>query len=304
MSIATLTNLTVRYGRRVAVADLSVAIPEGCTGLLGPNGAGKTTLLKTLMGFIKPARGGGEALGWNIARDGLHIRRRVGLMPEVDCHIPGMSAVAFVAYAGELCGMPAAAALRRAHETLDYVGLGEARYRAVDTFSTGMRQRAKLAQALVHGPDLLLLDEPTNGLDPAGREEMLGLIRDVSHARGVHTVVSSHLLRDVEQVCDSVVVMRGGAVVEQGSVQDLRARLDRQVVVTLREPSDAFAAAMLRRGAEGRGREGARYRFMPPDGADDVAALLFEAAREAGAQVRAFQPARRSLEEVFMEAVG
>ena len=179
-AIASVVNLTVRYGRFTALQDFSVQVPKGCVGLLGPNGAGKTTLIKTLLGFVTPTAGTATILGHSVQKEGAKVRQRVGLMPEQDCHLPGMSAIEFVAYAGELAGMPQAQALRRAHEVLEYSGLGESRYRKVETFSTGMKQRIKLAQALVHGPKLLLLDEPTNGLDPRGREEMLKLIRDIS----------------------------------------------------------------------------------------------------------------------------
>ena len=208
MPVATVSNLTVRYGTKIAVNDLSVDVPEGCVGLLGPNGAGKTTLIKTLLGFLAPTSGGAKVLGLNVATQGLEIRQSVGLMPEIDCHIPGMNAVSFVGYAGELAGMPAAQALSRAHEVLQYCGLGEARYRNVETYSTGMKQRIKLAQALVHGPKLVFLDEPTNGLDPAGRDEMLALIRffrsfwliglpslsPFYHNRPVDTVIKHHIL--------------------------------------------------------------------------------------------------------------
>src|SRR5437868_7782914 len=218
MPVATISNLTVKYGSKIAVEDLTVEIPEGCVGLLGPNGAGKTTLIKTLLGFIQPAAGRGQVLDMDVGTQGLRIRQQIGLMPEIDCHIPGMNAVTFVAYAGELAGMPAKDAMRRAHETLEYCGLGEARYRNVETYSTGMKQRIKLAQALVHGPKLLFLDEPTNGLDPAGRDEMLDLIRDISHAKGVNVVVSSHLLPDIERTCDQVIVMRSGKIATEGAV--------------------------------------------------------------------------------------
>ena len=167
MPVCEILNFTVRYGQFTAISNLSVNIPQGCVGLLGPNGAGKTTLLKTILGFITPAEGTATILGKDVVTQSREIRQVVGLMPEQDCHIPGMSAVMFVAYAGELAGMPKDQALRRAHEVLEYCGLGEARYRNVETYSTGMKQRIKLAQALVHGPKLLLLDEPTNGLDPA-----------------------------------------------------------------------------------------------------------------------------------------
>lgn len=332
MPLASLQNLTVRYGKRTAISDLSVEIPEGCVGLLGPNGAGKTTLLKTLMGFLRPSGGGGEVLGLDVSREGSRIRQRVGLMPELDCHIPGMNAVSLVSFAGELCGMPASQALRRAHEVLEYCGLGEARYRDVETYSQGMRQRIKLAQALVHGPSLVFLDEPTNGLDPEGRDQMLALIRDVSHGKGVNVVVSSHLLPDIERTCDHVIVMKGGAVVTQGTIAALREVSGSQVDVELREPSEVFLAACRMHGLTIQSAIGPRVRltfpqvespqversegreigtsgpsdlrtFVPHRSSFSVAATLFALARDSGAQIRGFRPAQRSLEDVFLEAL-
>ncbi len=303
MSVATLSHLTVRYGARTAVDDVSVEIPEGCVGLLGPNGAGKTTLLKALLGFLRPTSGSAELLGLDVARAPLEVRRRIGLMPEVDCHIPGVNAVSFVAYAAELAGMPASTALGRAHEVLEYCGLGEARYRNVETYSTGMKQRIKLAQALVHGPKLLFLDEPTNGLDPAGRDEMLALVADISRAKGVNVVVCSHLLPDVERVCGSVMVMRGGRLVEQGTLASLRATAGSQVDVELREPSEAFLAEAGRLGAVVVKSAGATARLRFPGELHAVGALLFAAARSTGAQVRGFRPAVRSLEDIFLEVM-
>lgn len=306
MAVATISNLTVRYGTKTAVNDLSVELPEGCVGLLGPNGAGKTTLIKTLLGFLKPTSGVGDVLGLNVATQGLEIRRRIGLMPEIDCHIPGMNAVTFVGYAGELVGMPGKDALRRAHEVLEYCGLGEARYRNIETYSTGMKQRIKLAQALVHGPKLLFLDEPTNGLDPAGRDEMLELVRDISHGKGINVLVSSHLLPDIERTCDTVVVMRAGKIATQGDIADLRAVGNIQFDIDLHLPSERFVAALQKRGAEMLRHLGSNYRFSFPDGAVSTGAIgrqLFEVARETGAQVRGFRPAMRSLEDIFLEAV-
>jgi ABC-2 type transport system ATP-binding protein len=305
MPVATISNLTVKYGEKVAISDLSVDIPEGCVGLLGPNGAGKTTLLKTLLGFLRPAAGRGSVLGLDTGTQGLRIRQRIGLMPEQDCHIPGMNAVSFVAYAGELAGMPGPQALRRAHEVLEYCGLGEARYRNIETYSTGMKQRIKLAQAIVHGPRLLLLDEPTNGLDPAGRDEMLTLIRDISRGKGIDVVVSSHLMPDVERTCDTVIVMRAGRIATQGEVAALRQTAGVQVDVELRFPEEVeeFGAALLRRGAEMVPQPGVRCRVLLPNGNADAGRVLFEAAKEANAQVRGFRPALRSLEDIFLEAV-
>jgi ABC-2 type transport system ATP-binding protein len=303
MSVATVSHLTVRYGAKVAVADLTVDIPEGSVGLLGPNGAGKSTLIKTLLGFVPPAGGRARVLGFDVAHQGLQIRQRIGLMPEQDCHIPGMNAVTFVAYAGELAGMPGKQALRRAHEVLEYCGLGEARYRNVETYSTGMKQRIKLAQALVHGPRLLFLDEPTNGLDPAGREEMLRLIRDISHGKGVHVLVSSHLLPDIERTCDSVLVMRNGQIVEEGTIAGLRQTAGVQVDVELQFPSPEFVNVMRKRGADLLREMGHHYRFAFRDGAQDIGRALFEAAHDAKAQVRGFKPAQRTLEDIFLEAI-
>src|SRR5213594_1567446 len=211
-------DLVVSYGPVQALSGVSGAFPAGPTGLLGPNGAGKTTLLKTLLGFLEPDRGMINAFGLDPTKRPLDVRRRIGYMPEVDCHLPGMTAAAFVAFAGELSGMPRDEAISRAHEVLYYVGLGEARYRTVDTYSTGMKQRVKLAQALVHDPDLLLLDEPTNGLDPAGRDEMLALVRDLAHNKNISLIFSSHVMPDVESVCDMVVVMNRGRVVMRGPI--------------------------------------------------------------------------------------
>jgi ABC-2 type transport system ATP-binding protein len=303
VSVATISNLTVRYGAKTAVDALSVEVPEGCVGLLGPNGAGKTTLIKALLGFVRPVSGRATALGLDTASQSMQVRQRVGLMPETDCHIPGMNAVSFVAYAGELSGMPASAALRRAHEVLEYCGLGEARYRNVETYSTGMKQRIKLAQALVHGPRLVFLDEPTNGLDPAGREELLALVRDVSHGKGVNVVVSSHLLLDVERTCDSIIVMQAGRVATQGPLEALRATDRMQVEVGLQFASEPFVAGLQRRGAELLWQAGSRYQFVLPADTDDVGGALFAAARATGAQVRGFRRTRRSLEDIFVEAV-
>jgi ABC-2 type transport system ATP-binding protein len=300
--VASLENLSVRYGARRVITDLSLEIPEGCVGLLGPNGAGKTTLLKTLLGFIRPAGGRGQVLGHDVATQPLRVRQKVGLMPEVDCHIPGMNAVSFVAYCGEMAGMPASQALRRAHEVLEYCGLGEARYRDVETYSTGMKQRIKLAQALVHGPRLLFLDEPTNGLDPEGRDHMLHLVRDISHEKGVNVVISSHLLPDIERTCDRVLVMKAGRVIAQGEVAELRAMGGRQFDVELREPWAPFLGELKERGGSILSEWGPRYRVELPDGAVP-AELLFRMARETGAQLRGFRVAQRSLEDAFLEAV-
>jgi len=303
VAVASIRNLTVQYKSFVALSHFSCEIPEGCTGLLGPNGAGKTTLIKTLLGFVKPAAGGGEVLGMDILQAGRAIRQQVGLMPEQDCHIPGMSAVEFVAYAGELAGMPAHIAVQRSHEVLEYCGLGEARYRNVETYSTGMKQRIKLAQALVHGPKLLLLDEPTNGLDPAGREDMLDLIRSISHGKGVNVIVSSHLLPDIERVCDQVVVVVRGELRKVGSILDLKKIAGHPVDLELREESAAFEAALAASDIEIVSAQRQHYRIKADMPLPDIQRIVYSTARKTDAQVRGFQLAERSLEDAFMDAI-
>src|SRR6266478_6148628 len=221
-AVVTLEDVTVAYGANRALRDVTSSFAAGAVGLLGPNGAGKSTMIKALLGFIVPARGRMRVLGLDVADSPLEIRARVGYMPESDAHIPGMNAVSFVAYCGELAGLPRVDAMQRAHEVLFYVGLGEARYRNVETYSTGMKQRIKLAQALVHDPDLLFLDEPTNGMDPSGRDEMLALVKDLADAKGVNVIVSSHLLPDVEFTCHHVVVLDKGRVAAAGPIAELK----------------------------------------------------------------------------------
>src|SRR3954470_16727216 len=217
-----LSNITKKYGPVTALRHLSVEAAPGAVGLLGPNGAGKTTLIRTLLGLIDFDSGSGEVLGMDVRRRRLDVRQAVGFMPEDDCLFPAVPGVEFVAYAGELCGMAPADAMQRAHEVLNYVGLDEARYRPVESYSTGMKQRLKLAAAIVHDPRLLILDEPTNGMDPAGREEMIELARDLSHGKGMSLLFSSHLLPDVEAVCDDVMVLGRGRLLAQGAIKDLK----------------------------------------------------------------------------------
>ncbi|RYG23671.1 ABC transporter ATP-binding protein [bacterium] len=303
MAVATIRDLTVKYGSFTALKGLSCTVPEGCTGLLGPNGAGKTTLLKTLLGFVQPESGSVEVFGQGLTQSGREIRQRVGLMPEQDCHIPGMSAVQFVAYAGELAGMPQDQAIDRAHKVLRYAGLGEARYRNVETYSTGMKQRLKLAQALVHGPKLLLLDEPTNGLDPQGREEMLDLVHDVSHGKGINVLVSSHLLPDIERVCDRVIVVMGGEVRAEDTIANLK-RMDAEIVdVELREANQWFIEAAAKRGLETLSVHRGVYRMKGTGTHAAIQQAALAAAKETGAQIRGYTAAERSLEDAFIQAV-
>jgi ABC-2 type transport system ATP-binding protein len=295
-----LENVTVSYGSHQALRDVSVAFPEGAVGLLGPNGAGKSTLIKALLGLLRPAGGVMHVLGHDVAEAPRAIRARVGYLPEHDTHIPGMNAVSFVAYCGELCGLPPADAMQRAHEVLFYVGLGEARYRNVETYSTGMKQRIKLAQALVHDPDLLLLDEPTNGMDPKGRDEMLALIRDI--AGPISVILSSHVLPDVEFACDHVVVLHKGIVATHGPIAALKGDSARVFELRVKGDETRFVEALREVGIESHGESGDVMRVLVP--ADRPPQLLFEVAARQGVQVRHFRASVPSLEDVFARALG
>jgi ABC-2 type transport system ATP-binding protein len=297
-----LDDVTVRYGPSAALHDVTASFAFGAVGLLGPNGAGKSTLLKSLLGFLRPERGDLRVLGLDPRVSSREIRARVGFMPENDAHISGMSAVALVAYCAELAGLPRTEAIQRAHEVLHYVGLGEARYRTVDTYSAGMKQRIKLAQALVHDPDLLLLDEPTNGMDPRGRDDMLELIRDIAHNRGLHLILSSHLLPDVEYTCDQVVVLASGRVVAQGAITALKGRGGLMFEVRVKGDADRYASVLRSAGIECDGMEDDLLHVFVPEGRG--ARYLFELAAEHGVQVRHLRPSVPTLEDVFARALG
>ena len=295
-------DLVISYGRSRALDSVSAVFPQGAVGLLGPNGAGKSSLLKTLLGFLAPTQGRAFVLGMEVATRPLDVRQQVGYMPEIDCHIPGMNAVALTAYLGQLCGMPQIEAIQRAHEALYYVGLGDERYRNVDTYSTGMKQRVKLAQALVHGPHILFLDEPTNGLDPKGRMEMLALIRDLALRKGVNVVLSSHLLRDVEETCRSVVMLSHGKVVSQGSIEALKGASGELYEVRLKGNQEDFLRAMTSNGCTATPAQDGMLDVALHDGMGSE--TIFAAAKTAQVQVRHLVRKQPTLEDVFARAVG
>src|SRR6266481_3979626 len=222
MAFIDLANLSRWYGTQQALRDVSLHLEPGRVGLLGPNGAGKSTLLKILLGILPISSGSGSVLGHDLAHPNSTLRRDIGYMPEADALIPGLHGAEYVALAGELYGMPRRQAQRRAHEVLTCLELEDARYRHLEEYSTGMKQRLKLAQALVHDPPLLLLDEPTSGLDPAGRDAMLDLLLTLGREHGKSVLLSTHLLGDVERVCETVVILHLGRIVKQGSVAELR----------------------------------------------------------------------------------
>src|SRR5262252_4790541 len=302
-AVVQLEGVTVIYGRNQALKNVTAKFARGAVGLLGPNGAGKSTMLKALLGFVKPDQGRMTVLDLDVAKAPLAIRARLGYMPESDAHIPGMNAVSFVAYCGQLAGLPATDAMQRAHEVLYYVGLGEARYRNVETYSTGMKQRIKLAQALVHDPDLLFLDEPTNGMDPKGREEMLELVRDLGHNKGVSLILSSHLLPDVEYTCDYVVVMDKGQVATQGPINELKGPAGRVFELRIKGDLRGFLEALAKLGMQTQGTDEDVMRVFVPDSLGNHQAI-FRAAARFGVQVRHLRPSVPTLEDVFAKAVG
>jgi len=302
--VVSLDNVTVEYGRNRALNGVTASFTPGAVGLLGPNGAGKSTMIKSLLGFIVPRQGQMRVLGLDVAVSPVEIRARIGYMPENDAHIPGLTAVQFVSYCGELAGLPRADATQRAHEVLYYVGLGEARYRNVETYSTGMKQRIKLAQALVHDPDLLFLDEPTNGMDPKGRDEMLELVRDLAHNKGVNLILSSHLLPDVEYTCDHVVVMDKGRIAAAGPIEALKQPRGRVYELRVKTPGEleAFFDHLRAAGLECHSTDDDVVRvFVPGEGG---ARRLFALAAESRVQVRHLRPSVPTLEDVFAHAVG
>ena len=303
--VVTLDNVTVVFGKSPALREVTARFAAGSVGLLGPNGAGKSTMIKALLGLVVPATGSMRVLGLDVAVSPLDIRSSIGYMPESDSHIPGMNAVSFVAYCGELAGLPRADAMQRAHEVLFYVGLGEARYRNVETYSTGMKQRIKLAQALVHDPDLLFLDEPTNGMDPKGRDEMLELVRDLAHNKGVNLILSSHLLPDVEYTCDHVVVIDKGRVAVHGPIDALKQPHGRVFELRVKgstQDGQGFIETLRAAGLDCHATDEDVMRvFVPGDGG---AQQLFALAAAEHVQVRHLRTSVPTLEDVFAHAIG
>ncbi len=298
--ILQLENVTKRYGSFEALAGLTVDVKPGTIGLLGPNGAGKSTLIKALLGLVKLSGGLARVLGLDVGKQAREIRERVGYMPEDDCTIPGLKGVEAVALVGELAGLPALTALRRAHEILDYVLLGEERYREVENYSVGMRQKVKLAQALIHAPQLLFLDEPTTGLDPVGREKMLRLIRSLAHKRGISVVISTHILSDVEACCDAALILGRGKLLVYDSLTELHQSVDASYRVRVAGDITALCSLLRTRGLKIEHTSADEARVW---GEGDVGTAVFAASRACGTVVREITPSRNSLEDIYLEAV-
>ncbi len=296
-------NLSVFYGKSRALNNINLSIDSKSTGLLGPNGAGKSTLIKTLLGFLIPSSGSVRIFDLPVHKNPIKIRQQIGYMPENDCYIPDINGLNFIAYMGELAGMPKADAIQRAHEVLQYVNLGEARYRKVETYSIGMKQRVKLAQALIHDPMVLLLDEPTNGMDPIGRQEMLELIREISTYKEIDVILSSHILDDVEYVCKDVIALDQGQVVLEGNMKQLKLEHRLSYELKIKGNQRAFIFALRENNCEVEVRSGVEIRVTSQDTIPISQNLFFQLAVETDVQIRHLGLAERSLEDIFVSVV-
>ena len=300
-----LDRVVKNFGSKAALRELTLTVPPGTVGLLGPNGAGKTTLIKLLLGLHPGDGGSARIAGYDpsVRKERMDLRRKVGYMPEGDCLLPRMTAVEVVSTLGQITGLSAQDAMTRAHEALDYVGLEEQRYRDLAEYSTGMKQRLKLAQALAHDPPILLLDEPTNGLDPKGRRHMLELIHDLGHARGKHVLLCSHLLKDVERTCDYVVVIDKGRAVIEGSLDELTGTEGGSVRVRLDDPEKAFARALEAAGRSFETESDGALRVAYDADTEPDADEIFALAARAGTPLRSVETVRSSLDQVFVQVL-
>jgi len=296
-----LDDLSVKFGGRPILSNLRGELRGRAIGLLGPNGAGKTTLIHTLLGFHLPSSGTARIFDRDIRGDANQIKSLVGYMPERDSFIAKMSCVHFVRFMAELSGLTPAASLERAHEALFFVGLGEARYRNLDTFSLGMKQLAKLAQAIVHGPKLIFLDEPTNGLDPPARQRMIKMIRDIRDSGQAHIVLSSHLLRDVEECCEEILSMKDARLVVYCNLEEERKANNKFLMLETRGDQQAFAAAINATGCEYAITSDHRLKVILQDGTE--IRDLYRLAAESRVQIRRLTYKRDSLEDIFLKAM-
>jgi ABC-2 type transport system ATP-binding protein len=295
-----LQNLSVQFGRREILRGLTASLRGRAIGLLGPNGAGKSTLINSLLGFLSPSGGSARVFGHDIRTEIKTIRGLIGYMPENDAFISKMTAVSLVQMMGELSGLPAGVALERAHEALFYVGLAEARYRQLGTYSLGMKQLAKLAQAIVHGPRLLILDEPTNGLDPSARQRMIRMIREMRDSGQVRILLCSHLLRDVEDTCDEVLILKQGRIAHYSNLNEERRANQRFVEMEFYGANGDFTAAIEKLGCECALRAN-RLKIILPQGIDTRD--LFRLAAEQNVRIRKLNFRRDTLEDIFLKAM-
>jgi ABC-2 type transport system ATP-binding protein len=296
-----LNDLSVTFGGRPILQNLQGELRGRAIGLLGPNGAGKTTLIHTLLGFHSPSSGTAQIFGKDIRTDAKQIRSLIGYMPERDSYIAKMSAVRFVRLMAELSGLPPEAALERAHEALFYVGLGEARYRSLDTYSLGMKQLAKLAQAIVHGPRLIFLDEPTNGLDPPARQRMIRLVREIRDSGKANIVLSSHLLRDVEECCEEILILKDGRLAVYCNLEEERKSNRKFLLLETRGDQNKFVEGIGALGCEYAVTGDHRVKIVLQGGIE--VKDLYRVASEYDVQIRRLSYKRDSLEDIFLKAM-
>lgn len=296
-----LDRIAKRFGTFQALQEISLSVQSGITGLLGPNGAGKSTLIKILLGLLRPSAGSGTVLGHPIGSDPRNIRAKIGYMPEDDCFIYGLSGVEAVQFSAQLSGMPSTEGLRRAHEILDYCGLAQERYRTVDTYSTGMRQKLRFAQAIVHDPPLLILDEPTSGLDPEERDIMLRRIKRLASDHGKTVVICTHILPDIQAVSESVVILARGTVRVCDRLENLSRPTEPAVNVRLLGDASAFMKQLADEGFQSEQRSDGHVIIRGP--AEELSARVWKTAQETNTVVRSLAPSRNSLEDIFLQAV-
>jgi ABC-2 type transport system ATP-binding protein len=292
-------HLSKYYGQIRALHDVTHDITEHATGLLGPNGAGKSTLIKLLLGLIPPSSGTGEVLGYNIISQPLPIRQNIGYMPESECFIPNMSGITFLTYFGRLSGLSARDAMQRSHEALYYVNIGDERYRLINTYSTGMKQKLKLAQALVHDPPLIFLDEPTTGLDPIGRNEMLGLLKKLVTDLNKNIIFSSHILNDIEMVCDDVTILNNGELIKQGNLEELMHIQNPDIVIKIRGNEVGFTNLLKNYGLN----FVIRKNDIAITNTEGAQKKILKAAVESGIQLRSMDFSTSSLEDLFIDII-
>jgi ABC-2 type transport system ATP-binding protein len=296
-----LAGLDVHLGSRKILNDLTCSLSGRTIGLLGPNGAGKSTLINTLLGFHQPTRGTARILGLDTRKDREQIRSLVGFMPENDSFIANMTAVSFIRMMGELSGLPSESALERAHEVLFYVGLGEARYRKLGTYSLGMKQLAKLAQAIVHGPKFVILDEPTNGLDPPARQRMTRMIREMKETGNLRILLCSHLLPDVEQTCEEVLILKQGRIVHYSNIEEERKANLRFVEIETHGDDSGFIEALEQLGCECAVSGERRVKMVMSERME--IRDIYRAAEAANLQLRRLNYRRDTLEDIFLKAM-
>jgi ABC-2 type transport system ATP-binding protein len=301
MAVIELNELEVRLANRVVLDGLNGRLAGKAIGLLGPNGSGKSTLINTLLGFHAPSRGTARVFDLDVRTHSREIRTAIGYMPENDSFIGTMSGIHFVRYMAELAGVPASHALERAHEAMFYVGLGEVRYRQIRTYSLGMKQLVKLAQAIVHGAKLLILDEPTNGLDPVARQRMIHLIREVRDAGDVNLLISSHLLRDIDETCDEVLILKKGHIAAICNLEEERRANRRFIELETVAAQEAFGVAIRELGCECASFPGERWKLVMPDSVE--IRDLYTIAAQQGVQIRKMNYRRDSLEDIFLNAM-